>query len=774
MTLMPMPDRRLALNFSVTALRSACGAAWLALFACCRLLGAETPVEYLEKPKIWLLNGSASQYAITVNDEGQLVHVWWGPRLPAADYNSGAVRPETIDTGWGENPQYLEFPGWGEWRYLEPALKVRFADGVRDLRLRYASHRIEGDQLLFVLRDAHYAFEVQLRYRILPRFDLIERSAVLRNTGDQPVVIDQALSAVWHLPRLQPWTMTYLAGRWGAETQLRQVNLDQGKFQLESRHGATSHQFNPWFAVSASGQAGEEHGEVWFGALAWSGSWKIAAELNAAGRLEIAGGIHDFDFTWHLAPGESFTTPVFVGGFSPAGFGAASRQMHAYQIAEVLPRSAASQLRPVIYNSWYATEFNINVDQQIELAKKARALGVELFVIDDGWFGKRDSDSAGLGDWTPSRTKFPLGLKPLTDAVHGMGMKFGLWVEPEMVNPDSDLYRAHPDWVFHFPNRPRTEQRHQLMLNFARPEAAEHIFRVLDTLLAGNDIDFIKWDMNRHIMEPGWMNAPPVQQKEVWVRHVRAVYDVIDRLRSKHPLVLWESCSGGGGRADLGILSRTDQVWTSDNTDPLDRLLIQDGYTYAYAPKTQVAWITDNPDGVNRRSTPLGFRFHVAMLGTLGVGGDLLEWTPDEAAEAKWYLAEYKQIRPLIQGGQLYRLRGPREFVISVSGDGYGVPPVGGSGNNGLWAFEYVSPDRSSAVLLSFLRSSQLGNDLPAIRLRGLKPEAQYRAESRQPDKASPAIGTQMLSGAALMERGLTLRMTGDYQSALVRIEEVR
>jgi alpha-galactosidase len=721
---------------------------------------SEASIQFLEKPRIFLLTGQASQYALGVNQDGELVHWWWGPRLPSADYESGAVLPVANRTGWGENPQYLEFPGWGEWRYLEPALKVRFADGVRDVRLRYATHQIDGDRLTITLKDAHYPFTVELRYRLLPQFDLLERSAVFRNTGDQPMSLEQALSAVWHLPHLQAWTMTYLAGKWGAETQLRQVDLDQGKFQIESRRGATSHQFNPWFAVSETGRAGEEHGEVWFGALAWSGSWRIAAEINSAGRLQITGGIHDFDFTWNLKPGESFETPVFVGGFSAAGFGAASRQLHAYQLAEVLPRPQARELRPIIYNSWYATEFNINVEQQIALAKKAKDLGVELFVMDDGWFGKRDHDRAGLGDWFPSKTKFPQGLKPLTDAVHGLGMKFGLWVEPEMVNPDSDLYRAHPDWVFHFPNRPRTEQRSQLILNFARPDVAEHIFRVLDKLLTENEIDFVKWDMNRHIMEPGWAGVPTTQPKEVWVRHTQAVYAILDRLRAKHPGVLWESCSGGGGRADLGILSRTDQVWTSDNTDPLDRLLIQDGYTYAYAPKTQVAWVTDNPDGINRRDTPLAFHFHCAMMGTLGVGGNLLKWTPDEVAQTKWFLEEYKQIRPLVQEGRLYRLR---PFV---------VPPSGGFGDNGFWAYEYVSPDRTRAVLFAFLRSSQLGNDLPAIRLRGLKPEAGYQVEVRQPGSAQSTAAVQTLSGATLMERGMTLRMRGDYVSALVRITE--
>jgi alpha-galactosidase len=268
--------------------------------------------------------------------------------------------------------------------------------------------------------------------------------------------------------------------------------------------------------------------------------------------------------------------------------------------------------------------------------------------------------------------------------------------------------------------------------------------------------------MNRHITEPGWAGVPTTQPKEVWVRHIQAVYTIIDQLRARHPGVLWETCSGGGGRADLGILSRTDQVWTSDNTDPLDRLLIQDGYTHAYAPKTQVGWITDNPDGINQRHTPIAFHFHCAMMGTLGVGGNLLKWSPDEIAQAKWFLEEYKQIRPLVQEGQLYRLR---PFV---------VPPSGGFGDHGLWAYEYVSSDRDRAVLFAFLHSSQLGNDLPAIRLRGLKPEATYRVEVRAVGAPPAGASGQPMSGATLMERGITLRMRGDYVSALVRITETK
>ena len=723
---------------------------------------ADDAVQYLPSKNCWILQGSSSQYAIQAKKTGELLHLWWGPKLDISDYQSGVVSPVQNRSGWGENGQYLEYPGWGEWRYAEPGLKASFPDGVRHLQLRFQSHKIDGNRLIITLKDTHYPFVVELHYRVLPEYDLLERHAIIRNTGDQPIDIDQALSAVWHLPRIQAWDMHYLSGKWGAETQMRKVPLSQGKFQIESRHGATSHELNPWFAVTASQAASENQGEAWFGSLAWSGSWKIASEINAAGRLQISGGIHDFDFKWRLKPGDKLETPMFVGGYSKNGLGSAARQMHRYQLNEILPKESARTLRPIIYNSWYATTFNINVEQQINLAKKAKDLGVELFVIDDGWFGKRDNDRAGLGDWFPSPTKFPQGLTPLISAVHQLGMKFGVWVEPEMVNPDSDLYRAHPDWVFSFPNRPRTEQRNQLILNFAIPEVKEHLFKMLDKLLSENPIDFIKWDMNRHIMEPGWMAAPLEHQKEMWVRHALAVYDILDRLRAKYPNVLWESCSGGGGRADMGILRRTDQIWTSDNTDPIDRLFIQEGFYHAFAPKVQVAWVTDVPEGINHRTTSLSFRYHSAMMGTVGVGGNLLKWVPEEFEQTKWFLAEYKQIRPLVQEGDFYQLQSPR-FASTY-------PGPGGLLDNGFWAFEFAAPDQSSAVLFAFLRSSHVLSDLPSIRLMGLDPKAQYRVEARQPDKANLAINTQIMSGSALMERGLSLRLRGDYVSALIRI----
>lgn len=714
---------------------------------------AEPVIQHLASQKVWIINLAGAQYALGLGPEKELVHLWWGARLPVGDYERGVVARIPVGSGFPEAIERGELPAWGGAHHIEPALKVRFADGVRDLRLAYSDHQVVGDRELMVrLADPHYAFEVEVHYRAHPVFDLVERWAVLKNTGNQPIDLEQALSAAWHLPFHEHWTFRYLSGQWGEETQVRDLELSQGKFQIESRRGATSHQFNPWFAVRPGGETAEERGEVWFGSLAWSGSWKIAAEITSNSRLQVLGGIQDFDFSWRLDPGESFTTPAFFGGYAHDGMGGASRRLTAFQVANVLPQPQAVQPRPVIYNSWYATEFNVNAAQQIALAKKAKALGVELFVMDDGWFGQRKDDRAGLGDWTPNREKFPDGLKPLTDAVHELGMKFGLWVEPEMVNPDSDLYRAHPDWVFHFPNRPRTEKRNQLMLNFAKPEVRDHIYRMLDTLLTDSAIDFVKWDMNRHITEPGWTEAPAERQREVWVRHTLAVYEVLDRLRARHPQVLWESCSGGGGRADLGILRRTDQVWASDNTDPLDRLRIQEGYTHAFAAKTMVAWVTDNPDGINQRSTPLAFRFHSAMMGALGVGGNLLKWSDEEMNQTRFWVETYKRIRPLVQEGRLFRLRSPRESAFS--------------------AFEYAQPDHSSAVVFAFLQTSTMGRPMPPLQLRGLSADSIYQVEAIVPPGANSPVAPFKASGAALMNKGLSLHLRGDYASALIRLTE--
>jgi alpha-galactosidase len=381
---------------------------------------------------------------------------------------------------------------------------------------------------------------------------------------------------------------------------------------------------------------------------------------------------------------------------------------------------AAANYRPILYNSWEATYFGITEANQIELAQKAAAIGVELFCLDDGWFGGRRNDTAGLGDWTVSPDVFPNGLKPLISEVNRLGMDFGLWVEPEMVNPDSDLYRAHPDWVLHFPGRPRTEARCQLILDYGRSEVVEHIFNALDGLLAQYNIAFIKWDMNRNVSEPG-----SVVGKAIWQAHVAGVHGIIDRLRAKYPHLTIESCSGGGGRVDLGILARTDQVWTSDNTDALDRLHIQEGFSLAYPARVMTAWVTHEKNHQTGRFHELSTRFDVAMRGALGIGASLNALSDSELKAYASYIAFYKRIRHIVQGGDLYRLERLEEAGAST--------------------ILYVLPDGREAVYSVVVHSHKLGQFRRMVPLKGLTPSVTYEVLDRFEKVRYTATGYELM-----------------------------
>ncbi len=703
-------------------------------------------VEAAQGESLWILETKRTAYVLGLNRLGILQHMYWGPKLGLdTDYgqpNDDGYWPFERARGISQE----EFSGWGNINYNEPGLKATFADGVRAVELQHEAATIAEEEglpcLTVSLHDSHYPLRVHLHYRLVLAYDLIERHATIENPGEQPIDLEQVASAIWYFPPRDGYRLRTLVGKWGAETQLQEIYLPVGKFILESRRGHTSHQANPWFGLDPDGAASETSGEVWFGALAYSGNWKFVVERNDFGQIVLTGGVNDFDFRWRLEAGETFTTPVFVAGYTSGGYGEASRLMHGYQIDHVLPRAFAREVRPVLYNSWYVTHFDVDMENQLEAARKAAALGIELFVVDDGWFRGRKDARAGLGDWSVDPDKFPKGLTPLIEAVNQLGMDFGLWVEPEMVNPDSDLYRAYPDWVYHFPNRRRSEQRNQLVLNLARADVQAYLFDALDALLTEYNIKFIKWDMNRPFSEPGWPDAPPGRDREIWVRHTYAVYALIDRLRERHPEVLFESCSGGGGRVDLGILARTDQVWTSDNTDPYDYLFMAEGHSMAYAPKTRMMWVTDSAD-MNERLPPLSFRFHAAMTGALGVGANLLTWDDAQMEEAHRLIAQYKAIRETVQHGHLYRLRSPREHNLS--------------------ALQYVHPSGREAVVFVFLHSSRFGPMRTLLRLQGLMPGARYRIEGEEHE----------VSGAALMGRGVPIRLRGDYVSKLIRIEQL-
>jgi alpha-galactosidase len=715
---------------------------------------AAPAIRYDAARKMFRIDAGQVTYAFGVDPDGMLQTVYWGGRLATDDpLGPARVSPghSSFDSPGSTSPQ--EYAGWGGRITVEPDLKAHFADGNRDLVLHYASHRIDGDALEVELRDIRLDVSVWLRYTADPATGIIGRSARIENHTAQAMTVDQASAASWNLPTGDNYSLRYLTGSWAREWHLQTRAISPGATEIGSRRGTTGDQNNPWFAIERGGEWNEAHGEVWFGALAWSGSWHIRVDQDVLHQVRVTGGFNPFDFAYRLAPGQSLQTPVFYAGYTSDGIGEASRLMHRFEMNTVLPERAETKLRPVLYNSWEATEFKVDEAGQEKLAEAAAKLGVERFVVDDGWFGARNSDHAGLGDWTVNRDKFPHGLKPLIDKVQGLGMSFGLWVEPEMINPDSDLYRAHPDWALHFNDRPRSEGRNQLVLNLARKDVADYVYGVLDRLLSENKIQFLKWDYNRNWTEPGWPEVAPEEQQKVYVAFTNNLYDIIRRLRARHPGVEIESCSGGGARVDLGIMGLTDEVWPSDNTDPSDRLSIQDGFTYAYAPGVMMAWVTGSPNWVNDRRSSLDFRFLSSMQGGLGIGANILDWTPEENATAQHYVAEYKRIRTTVQRGQLYRLLSPREASPQS-------------------ATETVATDGSQAVLFAFQRQGHEAEPYPTLRLRGLDPKARYRYRLIHGEavEATPVEA----SGAYWMNQGIDLKIRGDLQAAGVVFERTK
>ena len=728
-----------------------------------------------------------SVYAMQVDSKDRLVHLAWGIRPGGAmgdSLLSGRLRPTLSDHASFEfQTRRDEIVTFGDTTTHEVTLKANFYTGpkslkaadaphlpIRDVRLRYVSHEIVADAMpgfspthgLFTLNskpretlrlklaDPVQPLVVTLCYRLTPARDIIERWLELENVGDTPVEIERLNFGALHLPNGTK-ELTSVSGAWAQEFQIQREKLGVGRRIIEHRGLQTGHVTNPFFLLNCPGQSWEHQGTVYFGALAYSSSWQFTFEQFPAGDVRVHGGYHPFDFGLALEPGGRHKTPALICGVSGEGWGGASRRLHAFTRERVLPVAvppaplvkdstkdkisvtqesgtvaqdapgpAAAYYRPILYNSWEATYFGITEANQIELAQKAAAIGVELFCLDDGWFGGRRFDVAGLGDWIVSPDVFPNGLEPLISEVNRLGMEFGLWVEPEMVNPDSDLYRAHPEWVLHFPGRPRTEARCQLILDFGRPEVINYIFNALDSLLAEYNIAFLKWDMNRSVSEPG-----SVVGKAIWQAHVAGVHGLIDRLRTKYPHLTLESCSGGGGRVDLGILGRTDQVWPSDNTDALDRIRIQEGFSLAYPARIMAAWVTHEKNHQTGRIHELSTRFDVAMRGVLGIGANLNELSESELKEYASYIAFYKRIRHIVQGGDLYRLERLEEGGASI--------------------IQYVLPDGSEAVYSVAVHSQKLGHFRRMVPLKGLIPSATYAVLDRFEKVRLTATGYELM-----------------------------
>ena len=681
---------------------------------------------------VFLLNTKSTSYAFGIDDQGLVRHLYWGKKLPSAEEFE---MPQLTEVSTND-PVYEitreEFPVYGGLRYKEHCLKATFADGTRELVYQYCGYDVEqGDaceELILHLRDAHYDLLLDLHYKLYPDYDLMERSVVVKNQMEEPLQIEKIHNAQFHIP-YENLNFSNVHGHWGAEQQRFVQKVSYGKVVIENRRGISSHNHNPYFILDRD--ATETTGEVYFGALRLTGNFSGVVEQTPYGETLVQMGLNPHDCLLTLQPGESFTAPAILCGYSDSGFETMSHNLHRFARENIMREG----LRPVLYNSWEATEFHVNSRDQIKLAQKAAELGAELFVLDDGWFGERHSIQNGLGDWYVNEGKFPNGLEELIDAVKEQNMMFGIWVEPEMVNPKAQLYQDHPDWIYHYETRVTDTSRVQYVLNITKPEVKEFIYDMLDDLLTRYDIDYIKWDANRPISQTG-------PQRDVWYKHIQTVYEIVTELKKKHPKVLFEACASGGGRIDYGILGIFDDFWTSDNTDACDRLYIQDAYSRIYPIKAMRAWVTDCPNFLSQRVIPLTFRYHSAMMGSLGVGCNILKFTPEETELSQKMIRQYKEIRPIIQEGTFYRLENPSA--------------------NQYFLYEYLKEDLG--VLFAFLPQSKVGHRGTTVRLRGLDEAAAYVLHTSK--------GDIVKSGSYLMHHGLEIRLTGDYASAIIRFEK--
>jgi alpha-galactosidase len=671
---------------------------------------------------MWTLTGATTEY--TVRQAGRFLElVAWGPH------------------GVSDGPSPYAFHGRVQYLTAGDVAAIEYAtDGLRpflgpDLVLadaRSAYWDFEGavaehGSLRATFTDPVTGLRVVQCYRFAPGTDVIERWAELENTGDAPIRIAELGSAGFNVPTPHGAHLTYLCGQWSQEFTPATVELTRGRFEIGSGQGVTGHQFSPYLAV------GNGTG-TWGVALAWSGSWRIAADTDAAGLTRIRAGRALTDGPITLAPGAVLTTPVAAGAYSADGVDGLSRVWHDYERRLAGPR--LDRTRQVIYNSWEATYFDVTAAGQLALADVAADLGVETFVVDDGWFAGRPDDHSGLGDWTPDEAKFPDGFGAFADEVRRKGLTFGLWVEPEMVNPASDLYREHPDWVYRSAGRPMTTIRNQYLLDLGRDDVYAFVLGTLDALLRTYPIGYLKWDFNRPRTEAGQRGEADLDGG-----HVANLYRVLEHLRREFPDVTLEGCAAGGARVDLAMAARTDVLWPSDNTAPMDRLRIQHGFLLAHAPHLLSSWVTDAPGMFDARPRSLAFRFVLACAGVLGIGADITRWSPAERAGAKAWIHRYKRVRDVITRGEVHRIGDPSRPECAT---------------------QYTLGDRT--VVLAWNTGPLDGLGLVPGRdvrlpLRGLDPAARYRDG-----------GGTVYSGSHLAAVGLPVRWTLDHDADMVEL----
>ncbi|TFG69262.1 MAG: alpha-galactosidase [Thermomicrobiales bacterium] len=713
-----------------------------------------------------LSNGRIS-LVLRVYEDGSLGQIHLGAPLPKGrTYRH--LGPDPFD-GFSNRvgdpvPFAYPTPGTGDFRV--PALVAAGPDGATALALRYREHRImagkpsldplpatycdvddEAQTLVVTLVDDPTGLEVDLRTTIFAERPLVALSATIR-AGSVPMDLRTAMSVSVDLPDAD-WTMIGLAGAWAREAHVVERVLAPGRQSVSSTRGISGAQHNPFLALRRP-SADDARGEVFGFSLVYSGNSLAEAEVEPFGTTRVRLGIEPDTFGWHLGQGESFTTPEAIVVHSTDGLGGLSDALHDL-FRDRLARGAwRDRPRPVLLNNWEGTYYDFDADRLVAMALSARDLGVELFVLDDGWFGHRDDDTTSLGDWVVDRRKLPDGLGDVASRITGLGMGFGMWIEPEMVSSDSDLFRAHPDWAIGIPDRPRTESRHQLVLDMGRPEVVDHLATVLNDVLGSAPISYVKWDMNRYVTEPFGPTLRPDRQGEFFHRYILGVYELYRRLTTRFPAILFESCASGGGRFDPGMLAFAPQAWTSDDTDAIERLRSQWGTSLAYPLSSMAAHVSAVPNHQTGRITPLATRAAVAFFGVLGYELDPTMIGAADRTEIAEQVAFYVRHREVLQRGRFVRLESPF------------------SGERDHVSWMALSPDRATAIIGVYQILNRPAPEARRLRLRGLEPTAVYRVSGWPvSDDSMIAANTGPRTGAELMAAGLVLDRERHYAATL-------
>ncbi len=723
-----------------------------------------------EESRVFRLVTENSEYQLHADELGVLRHLWYGKKVDTdmsylLDYPDVGFSGNPYDAGdkrtYSLNTQPLEYPCEGVGDFRVSAVSVVHSDGSNALDLRYKGHKLskgkysisglpavyaddsDAETLEIFLRDTSTETEVTLRYGVISKYDIITRSAVVKNCGDSPIKIEKAASLCLDIPHGE-WEWVHFHGRHAMERLMERVPLFHGVQEISSSRGTSSHQQNP-SVILCSPDCTEQNGECIGAFFMYSGGFKIQTEFEQMDQVRLVMGLDPETFEWTLENNETFETPEAVMTFSANGFAKMSHNFHKIIRENVCRGKYQLAERPVLINNWEATYFDFNEKKILKIAKSAAKLGVDMLVLDDGWFGKRNSDTSGLGDWFVNENKLKGGLSMLADKINDLGMKLGIWFEPEMVSEDSHLYRAHPDWAIAIPDRKPMRGRFQLVLDMSRREVQDYLFGAISNILDNANISYIKWDMNRSISDLYSHALPAERQGELSHRYVLGLYSLLERLIQKYPNVLFEGCSGGGGRFDAGMLYYCPQIWCSDDTDAFERTKIQYGTSFIYPISAVGSHVSVVPNHQTGRITPLETRAVTAMAGSFGYELDLGLLTDEEKTAVADQIRRFKNFGTLIHNGSYYRLTNPM------------------NGNRAFWS--YVSDDRSEALVHGMIYHAPANMKRSALRLSGLDENSLYSISGTK----------ETYSGAALMNGGILLPMPwGDYTPVEIHLKKVK